>query len=805
MALSENLPDQAVVVISPPEEKQRADPGASAQDELAALRKVEADLRLSEERYRTLVLSTSALVFTADANGMFTTPQASWEAFTGQTWEQQQHWGGMQMVHPDDRDRVVTTWKQAIADRMPYDAEDRIWHNARQEHRWCRLRAVPLLAPDGTVREWMGVATDIHEQKMREQHQAFLVDLNTRILPLSDPDAILSTAVNRIGPYLKLDRCHFGDVDMKNDRVTLHSSYLHEANSTVGAYSISAFGPPAFVEALQQGRTAIVNDTAADPLISSYYETAYRPMNVRAYIIVPCLSAGRFVAALIVDTSMPRTWTPQEVELLETVAHRIWLAVENSRLYQQAQVELKERQAAQEALQASEALYRTMGEAGPDYVWSTDAAGTPNYVSRAWAEYTLGSAEKIGEVGKSFLHPAHYDNFVRSWAEAKANSSPFETEYLYRRHDGVYRWFMARAVPVKDEQGNTRCWVGTATDIHNRKMAEEALHQSEERLRTLVDVLTAVVWTTDGTGAFVTPQVAWERYTGQPWEEHRGAGWAKMLHPDDRARICAAWEQTVVERAPYRVEGRLWHAGSQRYRHFIARAVALFHPDGTIREWVGTVEDVEDAKHREEEILALNAHLRLGIQETHHRVKNNLQVIAAMLDMKIADAEDALPLSDARRIVSQVLMLAKIHDILTAEARFDRFGDEISSRLVLERLLPLLQTASGLSLEAKIGEMALTVNQATSLALIVNELVANAIKYGRGRVEVIFTVAEGQAMLQVKDNGDGFPESFDFRTDANTGLMIVEQVVRHDLRGAVRFATRPDHPGAEVCITFPQE
>jgi PAS domain S-box-containing protein len=785
----------------------------------------------------------------------------------------------------------------------------------------------------------MGVATDIHEQKMREQHQAFLADLNTRILPLSDPDAILWTAVNRIGPYLKLNRCHFGDVDMKYDRVTLHRSYLHEAISTVGAHAISAFGPPAFVEALQQGRTVIVNDAATDPLISAYYEAAYRPMNVRAYITVPCLSAGRFVAALIVDTSMPHAWTPQEVELLETVAHRIWLAVENSRLYQQAQVELKQRQAAQEALQAererlgaiiaempagvmllsadgklllvnreaeriydvpdlmavpeeefavwkvfrpdgnlllrheyptmrsltngetvrneeyllerrdgtripllvnsaplrdatgrmvaciltfsdimplkeieaalraSEALYRTIGESGPDYVWSTDATGTPNYVSRAWEEYTRGPAEKIGEVGKSFLHPSHFANFVQSWEEAKANGSPFETEFLYRRHDGVYRWFMARAVPVKDEQGNIPCWVGTTTDIHKRKMAEEALQQSEERLRSLVDVLTAVVWTTDGTGAFVTPQIAWERYTGQPWEEHRGAGWAQMLYPDDRARIRAAWEQTVVSQAPYRIEGRLWHAGSQRYRHFIAKAVSLFHPDGTIREWVGTVEDVEDTKHREEEILALNAHLRLGIQETHHRVKNNLQVIAAMMDMHIADAEHALPLSEARRIVSQVQMLAKIHDILTVEARFDRFGDDISSRLVLERLLPVLQTASGIhgiQLKAEIEEMALTVNQATSLALVVNELVSNAIKYGRGRVEVIFMVSEGEGMLQVKDNGDGFPESFDFRTDAKTGLLIVEQIVRHDLRGNLRFATRPDHPGAEVCITFPR-
>jgi PAS domain S-box-containing protein len=430
------------------------------------------------------------------------------------------------------------------------------------------------------------------------------------------------------------------------------------------------------------------------------------------------------------------------------------------------------------ALRASEALYRTLGESGPDYVWSTDAAGTPNYVSRAWAEYTRGPAEKIGEIGKSFLHPSHYAHFVRTWEQAKANGSPFEAEFLYRRHDGVYHWFMARAVPVRDEQGTIMCWVGTTTNIHEHKMAEAALEQSEERSRSLVEVLTALVWTTDGAGAFVTPQVAWERYTGQSWAEHRGFGWKRMLHPDDRERICAAWEQTVRDRSTYRVTGRLC-------------------------EWVGCVDDVDDVKQREEQILALNARLRLGIRETHHRVKNNLQIVGAMLDMSLMDAVDALPLADARRVANQVQMLAKVHDILTAEARFDRFGEDISSRLVLERLLPMLQTTSGIHLTADIADIPLTVHQATSLALVVNELASNAGKHGRGLVGVVFTVSEGQGILRVRDNGDGFPTGFDWRTAANTGLMIVEQVVRHDLGGTLRFGNRTDQQGAEVCVTMP--
>ncbi len=133
-----------------------------------------------------------------------------------------------------------------------------------------------------------------------------------------------------------------------------------------------------------------------------------------------------------------------------------------------------------------------------------------------------------------------------------------------------------------------------------RKRSEEALRASEERFRSLVSIITDVPWTTDAQGAFVVPQLAWENFTGQSWEEHRGFGWTNALHPEDREAVEEIWEAAKQARSLYEARGRLWHVPSQQYRHFVARATPLFDANGDVRAWVGTCTDCHDAKVAEE-------------------------------------------------------------------------------------------------------------------------------------------------------------------------------------------------------------
>jgi PAS domain S-box-containing protein len=119
--------------------------------------------------------------------------------------------------------------------------------------------------------------------------------------------------------------------------------------------------------------------------------------------------------------------------------------------------------------------------------------------------------------------------------------------------------------------------------------------RADRRFRTLVEVSSAVVWTTDAAGAVVEPQPSWEAFTGQSWPEYAGTGWAAMVHPGDRDRVLAAWAAVLAARAPlFEVEARLFHSASGGYRHVATRAASQRDDDGDIAEWIGTIHDVDD-------------------------------------------------------------------------------------------------------------------------------------------------------------------------------------------------------------------
>ncbi|GBE90299.1 ATP-binding protein [Nostoc cycadae] len=123
----------------------------------------ESALRQSEERYRSLVAATSAVVWMTNPFGEFIDLQPSWEEYTGQSWNDYAGWGWLQMIHPEDQEQVQKQWQQALAEKTFYEIESRLWHHSTGEYRYMITRAVPILNGDGLIREWIGTNTDIND------------------------------------------------------------------------------------------------------------------------------------------------------------------------------------------------------------------------------------------------------------------------------------------------------------------------------------------------------------------------------------------------------------------------------------------------------------------------------------------------------------------------------------------------------------------------------------------------------------------------------------------------------------------
>jgi PAS domain S-box-containing protein len=182
---------------------------------------------------------------------------------------------------------------------------------------------------------------------------------------------------------------------------------------------------------------------------------------------------------------------------------------------------------------------------------------------------------------------------------------------------------------------------------------DRELRASEARYRSLVAATSAIVWSTDATGRFVTPQPSWEAFTGQVWPDYAEAGRLKAVHPGDRHALAQEWIAALAERRVYEAEGRIWHAASRDYRDCWARAVPMVDGAGTVVEWFGCVLDVTDRRRAEAEIRRLNETLELRVTERTRQLAETNQ----RLEEQIAErrqAEEALRQSQKIEAVGQL-------------------------------------------------------------------------------------------------------------------------------------------------------
>ena len=139
-----------------------------------------------------------------------------------------------------------------------------------------------------------------------------------------------------------------------------------------------------------------------------------------------------------------------------------------------------------QGLWQQEKKLRDVIETMPTFAWTVLPDGTGDFVNRHWNEYTgLSVEESVGSGWQSAVHPADLKRHLEKWHTSLATGEPFQDEVRYRRADGQHRWFLARAVPLRDERGKIVKWYGISTDIEDRKRAE----QEHEKLRQLEDDL----------------------------------------------------------------------------------------------------------------------------------------------------------------------------------------------------------------------------------------------------------------------------------------------------------------------------
>ncbi len=266
---------------------------------------------------------------------------------------------------------------------------------------------------------------------------------------------------------------------------------------------------------------------------------------------------------------------------------------------------ITERKAAEEAVRANEVKFRVLSEEIPQMVWMCRPDGWNIYFNQRWVEYTGMTLEE--SYGHGWNKPFHPDDRQRAWDAwrlAIETGGTYDLECRLRRADGAYQWFIIRGLPMRDAAGQIVRWFGTCTDFHDRKGAEVALRESEERFRVMFELASIGMAQSDPkTGQWLRVNQKMCAITGYSADEMLRLGFAEMItHPEDWQKQCEAHQRTVRgEGSEYRVEKRyLRKDGSIAWVN--VNATLIWDAAGQPFRGMSTIEDITERKRLDERL-----------------------------------------------------------------------------------------------------------------------------------------------------------------------------------------------------------
>ena len=386
------------------------------------------------QRLQALAEATSHMIWMTDAQGVVVDVSPSWIAFTGQTPEEWMGWGWLDAVHPDDRRKAQAAWSAAVAAKGRYEVEYRVRHHSG-EYRATVARGTPVLDEAGQLAGFIGSNEDVTARKELEGQ-------------LETERRLLRGVLDQMPSGLLVRDAKSGRTLLENESLRRIAGRGPQEGFDVFTLDGRKYAPEEF----PLRRTLATGETVEAERV--VYATPDGSRKYLALSSAPLRDANGAVAA--------------GIGIVQDLTARF---------------------EAEHALRESDEILRMLVDNVPQMIWSGWADSPVGFYSRYTERYTGVPIERIKAKGfQVLIHPDDVAAVQGRWAVSKEQGTPFDVELRVRRHDGQYRWHVARALPVHVE-GRPLRWFGSLTDIEDQKRQEEEASRLAELNQQLLGIV----------------------------------------------------------------------------------------------------------------------------------------------------------------------------------------------------------------------------------------------------------------------------------------------------------------------------
>jgi PAS domain S-box-containing protein len=460
-----------------------------------------------------------------------------------------------------------------------------------------------------------------------------------------------------------------------------------------------------------------------------------------------------------------------------------------SSLLMQTDIEIEQQGQVERTRLASEEQYHALADAMPQIVWTARPDGRLDYYNQRWFDYTGTTLDETqGRGWEMLLHPDDFGKFNDNWTESLRTGETFETEYRFKRAaDGVYRWHLARAVPVYEADGQILKWVGTCTDIEEKKREAEAFAARA----AIVEAADDAIIGKDMEGNIVTWNGGARRMYGYSSEEVIGHSSAMLIPadlPDELPQVLMAIRNG--ETMEHHETVRIRKDGKRLDVSFTLSPIK--DGQGKITGIAGIARDITEAKQAEADLRRSNAELEQFAFVASHDLQEPLRAMAGtvqILQRRYQGQLDARADEIITHAVAAVTRMQTLVSDLLAFSRLNRHGDSFA----VTDFTAVLRDVSA-NLEVAIAESGAVITcdalpevmaDASQLCQLLQNLLSNAIKFhGETPLQIHISARreENTWLFSIRDNGMGIEPQYFER------IFVIFQ----------RLHTRDEYPGTGI-------